>query len=95
LFQNRVAYCQWRVSFEEESYEKNRIYWCWHYGEIHGAKFNESGKHFVKDMQLALKEAETSGLHLEVLRQVLDNYEELEAGGYGHLGTQALMKHYE
>jgi len=52
-------------------------------------------KHFVKDMQLALKEAETSGLHLEVLRQVLDNYEELEAGGYGHLGTQALMKHYE
>ena len=52
-------------------------------------------KHFVKDMQLALKESEASGLHLEVLHQALANYEELEAEGCGDLGTQALMKHYE
>ncbi|MDR0584047.1 MAG: NAD(P)-dependent oxidoreductase [Treponema sp.] len=52
-------------------------------------------KHFVKDMKLALEEAAASGLHLEVLRQALANYEALKAAGYGDLGTQALMKHYE
>lgn len=52
-------------------------------------------KHFVKDMKLALMEANRSDLSLEVLSQVLANYEELEAEGYGNLGTQALMKHYE
>lgn len=52
-------------------------------------------KHFVKDMKLAEAEAEASGLHLEVLRQALENYQELEAAGFGDLGTQTLMKHYE
>lgn len=52
-------------------------------------------KHFVKDMKLALIEANRSGLSLDVLSQVLANYEELEAEGYGELGTQALMKYYE
>lgn len=52
-------------------------------------------KHFVKDMKLALVEANRSGLSLEVLSQVLANYEVLEAEGYGELGTQALMKYYE
>lgn len=52
-------------------------------------------KHFIKDMKLALMEANRSGLCLEVLSQVLANYEELEAEGYGDLGTQALMKYYE
>lgn len=52
-------------------------------------------KHFIKDMKLALLEANMSGLHLEVLSQVLANYEELEVEGYGDLGTQSLMKHYE
>lgn len=52
-------------------------------------------KHFVKDMTLALTEANRSGLCLEVLSQVLANYEELQAAGYGELGTQALMKYYE
>ena len=52
-------------------------------------------KHFVKDMKLAEAEAEESGLHLEVLRQALENYRELEDAGFGDLGTQALMKHYE
>jgi len=52
-------------------------------------------KHFVKDMQLALIEANMSNLNLEMLSQVLAIYEELEADGYGDYGTQALMKYYE
>ena len=52
-------------------------------------------KHFIKDMKLALIEANMSELDLGVLSQVLANYEELEAEGYGDLGTQALMKYYE
>lgn len=52
-------------------------------------------KHFIKDMKLALIEANMSELNLGVLSQVLANYEELEAEGYGDLGTQALMKYYE
>lgn len=52
-------------------------------------------KHFIKDMKIALTEANQSGLNLEVLSQVLANYEELQADGYGELGTQALMKYYE
>lgn len=52
-------------------------------------------KHFIKDMTLALTEANRSGLCLDVLSQVLANYEELQAEGYGDLGTQALIKYYE
>lgn len=52
-------------------------------------------KHFIKDMKLALIEANKSGLDLGVLSQVLANYEELEAEGYGELGTQALIKFYD
>jgi len=52
-------------------------------------------KHFVKDMQLALIEANRSDLNLEMLSLVLSNYQILEAQGYGELGTQALMKFYE
>jgi len=52
-------------------------------------------KHFVKDMRLALIEANMSDLNLEMLSQVLAIYEELEADGYGDCGTQALMKYYE
>ena len=51
-------------------------------------------KHFIKDMKLALVEANISGLSLEMLSLVLANYEELEAEGLGDLGTQALMKYY-
>ena len=50
-------------------------------------------KHFIKDMKLALVEANISGLSLEMLSLVLANYEELEAEGLGDLGTQALMKY--
>lgn len=52
-------------------------------------------KHFVKDMGLAAQEAEDSGLSLEILGQALENYKDLEAHGFGDLGTQALMKHYQ
>jgi len=52
-------------------------------------------KHFVKDIQLALIEANMSDLNLEMLSQVLAIFEELEADGYGDYGTQALMKYYE
>lgn len=52
-------------------------------------------KHFVKDMKLALIEANMSDLSLEMLSTVLSDYEQLEAEGYGDLGTQALMKYYE
>lgn len=51
-------------------------------------------KHFIKDMKLALIEANMSELDLGVLSQALANYEELEAEGYGDLGTQALIKYY-
>ena len=46
-------------------------------------------------MKLALIEANKSGIDLGVLSQVLANCEELEAEGYGELGTQALMKFYD
>lgn len=52
-------------------------------------------KHFIKDMKLALIEANQSGLDLGVLSQVLANYEELEAEGFGDLGTQALIRFYD
>ena len=39
-------------------------------------------KHFIKDMKLALIEANRKGLSLDVLSMVLANYEELEQEGY-------------
>ena len=51
-------------------------------------------KHFVKDMGLALEEAQASGLTLDILDKVLENYRALEGEGFGDLGTQALIKHY-
>ena len=52
-------------------------------------------KHFIKDMKLALTEANMSGLSLEVLSLVLSNYEELAQEELGDLGTQALIKYYD
>lgn len=52
-------------------------------------------KHFVKDMHLAAEEAEESGLDLDILNHVLKNYRDLEDKGFGDLGTQALIKHYQ
>lgn len=50
-------------------------------------------KHFIKDMKLAVEEAETKGLDLKVLKQVLADYNTLEEE-YGDFGTQALIKFY-
>lgn len=52
-------------------------------------------KHFIKDMKLALGEAQESGKHLSILEEVLSHYEALEAEGNGDLGTQALIKYYD
>lgn len=52
-------------------------------------------KHFVKDMKLAHGEAASGGVQLDILGQVLEHYEVLQAKGYGNLGTQALIKYYE
>ena len=52
-------------------------------------------QHIVKDLQLALIEANMSELNLEVLSQNLANFQELEQEGYGKSGTQALIKYYE
>ena len=51
-------------------------------------------KHFIKDMNLAVQEAEARNLDLKILKQVLENYRTLE-GEWGDLGTQALIKFYE
>ncbi|HAT4210735.1 TPA: NAD(P)-dependent oxidoreductase [Clostridium perfringens] len=51
-------------------------------------------KHFIKDMKLAKEEALAYNVNLDILSKVLENYEELEREGFGDLGTQALIKHY-
>jgi 3-hydroxyisobutyrate dehydrogenase/2-hydroxy-3-oxopropionate reductase len=51
-------------------------------------------KHLIKDMKLADEEALLSGLSLNILRQALSQYQELEAKGMGDLGTQALIHYY-
>ena len=48
-------------------------------------------KHFIKDMTIA---ASQGAGELPVLRQVLSEYQELEAAGEGDLGTQALIRWY-
>lgn len=53
-------------------------------------------KHFIKDMKIAQHEAEHSHLHLQILQQVLKNYEALvkQDAHNEELGTQALITHY-
>jgi len=46
--------------------------------------------HFVKDMEIALAEAERMGLVLPGLKLVDELYHTLQAQGHGHDGTQAL-----
>lgn len=52
-------------------------------------------KHFIKDMSIAVEEAQERGLDLNILEEVLGMYKKLEADGKGDLGTQALIKYYE
>ncbi len=48
-------------------------------------------EHFLKDMGIALAEAERLGLTLPGLALAKQLYEEVQAHGYGRQGTQALM----
>ena len=49
-------------------------------------------KHFIKDMNIALEEAQARGMALDVLKLVRDKYDELAAQGGQDDGTQALIK---
>lgn len=51
-------------------------------------------KHFIKDMKIALDEAERMGLDLPGLKLSKQLYETLLEQGYGDKGTQALIKYY-
>ena len=51
-------------------------------------------KHFLKDMNIALSEAELMNLPLHGLRLARDMYNELIEEGYGEKGTQVLYKRY-
>lgn len=52
-------------------------------------------KHFVKDMDIALKEAESLGLDARGLALAREQYGRLMDAGDGDLGTQALYRLYE
>ncbi len=52
-------------------------------------------KHYIKDMKIAMEEAQNSGLNLKVLETVLEMYRTLEEKGFGNEGTQALLKYYK
>lgn len=51
-------------------------------------------KHFIKDMKIAVEEAEAWGLELPGLKLSLGRFEKLAAEGYGDNGTQALIQSY-
>lgn len=51
-------------------------------------------KHYVKDLRIALAQADDLDSELIVTKLVFDIYEALESN-YGDLGTQALIKHYD
>ena len=52
-------------------------------------------EHFIKDMSIALDEAERMQLDLPGLELAKRLYEQLAAQGHGRSGTQVLFKHYE
>jgi 3-hydroxyisobutyrate dehydrogenase len=52
-------------------------------------------EHFIKDLGIALAEAQRMQLDLPALALARKLYEELAQRGHGRLGTQALFKHYE
>lgn len=51
-------------------------------------------KHFIKDMKIALDEAQRMNIQLPGLRLVKSMYDQLLEEGYGDNGTQALIKYY-
>lgn len=52
-------------------------------------------KHIIKDIKIALDEAERMNLQLPGLTLAKTMYDQLLAEGYGDNGTQALIKYYE
>lgn len=52
-------------------------------------------KHIIKDMKIALDEAERMNLQLPGLALAKSMYDQLLEEGYGDNGTQALIKYYE
>jgi len=52
-------------------------------------------EHFIKDLGIALAEAQRMQLDLPALALARRLYEKLAQQGHGRLGTQALFKHYE
>jgi 3-hydroxyisobutyrate dehydrogenase len=48
-------------------------------------------EHFIKDMEIALREAERMGIELKGLGLARDLYARLAAAGHGRSGTQALI----
>lgn len=52
-------------------------------------------EHFIKDLGIALAEAQRIQLDLPALALARKLYTELAEQGHGRLGTQALFKHYE
>ncbi|WOV85118.1 NAD(P)-dependent oxidoreductase [Sporosarcina jeotgali] len=52
-------------------------------------------KHFLKDLRIALDEANAMKLDLPGLQLAINLYEELMAKGYGDKGTQVLFKKYQ
>jgi len=52
-------------------------------------------KHFIKDLKIAVEEADKNELYLNVLNNVLNMYETLSNEGLDDLGTQALYKYYK
>lgn len=52
-------------------------------------------KHMVKDMKIAIEEAEKMNLQLPGLTLAKELYDELEKMGYGEKGTQALIQYYK
>lgn len=51
-------------------------------------------EHFVKDMLLAIDEANKESLNLDVLLTVMSHFKALEEDGKGENGTQVLIKYY-
>ncbi|RHW39822.1 NAD(P)-dependent oxidoreductase [Lysinibacillus yapensis] len=52
-------------------------------------------KHFIKDMKIAIDEAERMNLNLPGVKLSKELYNTLLEKGYGEKGTQALIKYYE
>ena len=51
-------------------------------------------KHCVKDLLLAIDEANQENLNLDVLVTVMSHFKKLESDGQGEMGTQSLIKYY-